>query len=203
MIVKICGITKEMEIDALNKLQPEYIGFVFAESKRKVTIEVALKFHDKINKNIKTVGVFRNNSKDEILNILKYIPLDVVQLHGNENEDFIKYIRDKSGKEVWKAFSINTKEDLNIALNSSVDTILLDGINPGSGETFSWDILKNLIVNKKIILAGGINEDNVSKAIEIVNPWGVDVSTGVENIDVHGNRYKDENKMKNFICKVR
>ncbi|NLK94896.1 MAG: phosphoribosylanthranilate isomerase [Clostridiales bacterium] len=203
MVIKICGITNIDEVNALNFLKPEYVGFVFAESKRKVTIDTAKKLYNSLNKKIKIVGVFRNNSEEEILQVLKNIPLDVIQLHGMEDELFIRKIKRRTTTEIWKAIGIQNELDIEKALKYSVDTLVLDGSNPGSGEAFSWEILKDRVINKKVILAGGLNLDNVLEGIEAVKPYGIDVSSGVESIDLKGNRYKDKNKMEKLINKVR
>ena len=202
MLIKICGITNEQEIDAINELKPDYIGFVFAESKRKVSIELAKKLYKNLNKNIKVVGVFRNNSEKEIIDVLDEIPLDVIQLHGDEGEELIRSLKSKLQCDVWKAVSISEKNDLIRALNYTVDTIVLDGNNPGSGRIFPWEVLEGVVVNKRVFLAGGINEENVLEAIEKVNPIGIDTSSGVEIVDDKGRR-KSKEKMKRLIKKVR
>lgn len=203
MLVKICGITEIEEIEELNKLKPDYVGFVFAESKRKVNKEYAKIMISKLNKDIKSVGVFRNNKFNEILSILKEIRLDVIQLHGDEDEDFIYKLKEKTNCEIWKAFSVRSYKDLLIVNKYPVDTILLDGSEPGSGEVFPWEILKKSSISKNVLLAGGINEDNITEAINKIRPYGIDVSSGVESINRNGQRLKDKIKMEKLIKKVR
>jgi phosphoribosylanthranilate isomerase len=222
--VKICGITNKREIEYLNILKPEYIGFVFTRSKRQVLGEEANELCLKLNKEIKKVGVFRNNSLEEILAVLGKIELDVIQLHGSEDEKFITSLRNSISKsmEIWKAVSIKDGEILKkyIAGNKVdskgdklIDNILIDGENPGSGETFS---LQNIgkyfkendeIDNKEnplnFFLAGGITDENVLERIAEANPIGVDVSSGVEIIDENGRRTKSFEKMKRLIEKTR
>ena len=202
MKVKICGITKAMEISALNKLKPDYIGFVFAESKRKITKEEGESLYKLVHKDIKTVGVFRNNSREFIEDILKNIPLYAIQLHGNEEADFIEYFNKNYSCKVWKGASIQSKEDLEKALNLPVSTLILDGKNPGSGKTFSWEYLKGIKTSKEILLAGGINEKNIREALNIENIQGIDVSSGAESIE-NGIRRKDPLKMEQIISEVR
>lgn len=202
MLVKICGITKLSEIENLNILKPDYIGFVFAESKRKVTKEQAKELINNLDKSIKTVGVFRNNTEEEILDILTVADIDVIQLHGSETIEFVEQLQKKTKKDVWKAASIKSNEDMSKALKYPVETILVDGSNPGSGEIFPWKYLNNIETDKRIFLAGGINEDNVLEGISTVKPDGIDVSSGVEINDEYG-RHKDFNKMKRLIDKVR
>ena len=202
MLIKICGITNLKEIQDINEVKPDYIGFVFAESKRKVSVDEAKELSNALNKGIKIVGVFRNNSEEEILNILSKVPLDVIQLHGDEDNEFINSLREKSKVEIWKAITVSSKNDMEKALKYEVDTLVLDGSTPGSGNVFNWDNLKDININKRIFLAGGINENNVLEAINKVKPDGIDTSSGVEIIDEKGRR-KDKEKMKRLIRKVR
>ncbi len=202
MLVKICGITTLEEIDYINELKPDYTGFVFAESKRKVNIENGKELLKALDKDIKSVGVFRNNTKEYIIEVIENIPLDIIQLHGDEDNDFINYLKDKTNCEVWKAVGIKNKEDLIKAKDFNVETLLLDGSNPGSGELFPWEYLKEIDVNKRFFIAGGINEENVLEAMGNVNPYGVDTSSGVETIE-NGIRKKDKEKIKRLIKKVR
>ena len=203
MLIKICGITKLEEIKSLNMLKPEFIGFVFAESKRKVTGHEARILFDDLDKDIKTIGVFRNNSKEFILDVLKQVPLYAIQLHGDENEEFILDLKDKVNCEIWKAVSVKSKEDMGKALNYPVETLVLDGSNPGSGEIFPWEYIQGTKFTKRIFLAGGINEENVQEAIDKVKPQGIDLSSGVEIITEEGIRIKSKEKMKKLIDKVR
>ncbi|MCR4943831.1 MAG: phosphoribosylanthranilate isomerase [Clostridium sp.] len=202
MEVKICGITHKDEISALNSLKPDYIGFVFAESKRKVSKYEAKALYELVYKDIKVVGVFRNNSREFIEDILKDIPLDVVQLHGEEDIEFIEYFNKNYPSKVWKGESINSKEDLEKALTLPVSTLILDSKNPGSGKVFPWEYLENIKGKQKIFLAGGINTENIHEAIKIDNIHGIDVSSGVECIS-KGIRRKDPVKIKKIIEEVR
>lgn len=202
MLIKICGITKEEEIIDINELKPDYIGFVFTESKRHVDVNKAKKLYKELNKGIRTVGVFRNNDEEFILNVLKEIPLDVVQLHGDEDSDFILSLKDKVTCDIWKAINVTKLEDIKEAYNYPVNNILLDGASPGDGKVFDWNLLKGLSINKRLILAGGINEENIKEGIKNVRPDIVDTSSGVEVIE-NGVRRKSKYKMKNIISKVR
>ena len=203
MLIKICGITRSQEIKALNIIKPDYIGFVFAESKRKVTKEEANNLYKELDKGINVVGVFRNNSIVYIEEVLEYAPLDVIQLHGDEDNNLIDRLVERHSCEVWKAVTIKSSKDMSLARDYHVDTLLLDGSNPGSGKVFPWEFLKGIEINKRIFLAGGINEGNVLEGIDLVNPDGIDVSSGVEVIDDEGNRIKDKSKIERLIRKVR
>lgn len=202
MFIKICGITNLIEIEFINILKPDYIGFVFAESKRKVNKEEAMILSQLIDKDIKIVGVFRNNSLEYIKEVLKEVSLDVVQLHGEEDNIFINEVK-KSGVEVWKAVGVKNREGMIETMNYDADKILVDGINPGCGEIFPWKYLDGININKGLILAGGINENNVIEGINMIEPIGIDVSSGVESRDKSGRTYKDRAKMEKLIGKVR
>lgn len=222
MLIKICGITKKKEILFLRDLKPDYIGFVFAESKRKVTCEEVrelMKFIPK-ESSIKTVAVFRNNSLEYVKKIVDNLDLDVIQFHGDEDKNFINNVKSFTNKEIWKALCIDgydngneTKEiemiEKSLKEFSNVDSFLIDGVKPGSGEILSSNMLKAIgefmkNYNKKFILAGGINEGNVIEALVKAKPVAVDVSSGVERIDdVTGVREKDKEKVEGFIRKVR
>lgn len=218
--VKICGITNEEEIDCLNELQPDYAGFVFAESRRKIDIEKAEKLCSMLSRNIKSVGVFRNQGISEIIEILNKINLDAIQLHGNEDIEFIKNLKNGIDEkiEIWKAVSIYEIENINRLVNQVyeykdstneirkeilIDKYLIDGMNPGSGQEYSLKRLNDLILSRtqefKFFLAGGITPDNVLDKIIEVNPFGIDVSSGVEYVDNHGLKRKSYEKIKTLI----
>ena len=221
--IKICGITNEKEIEYLNVLKPEYIGFVFTNSKRQITGIKAQTLVKKLNKSIKTVGVFKNSAINEILDTLNEINLDVIQLHGIEDEKFILSLKANINDniKVWKAISIKDTENLKKYIANikrmQIDNLIIDGDNPGSGETFSLDEInvvlpyeynlnnenKQIVKNNNFFLAGGITPENVIERIEKVKPIGVDVSSGVEIIDVNGARTKSFDKMKTLIEAVR
>lgn len=225
--IKICGITDETEIEYLNILNPEYIGFVFARSKRQISGEMAFKLSSKLKNNIKKVGVFRDNSINEILNILSKVELDIIQLHGKEDKEFIGNLRKviPSYMKIWKATSGKNIEDIKGYFNDCycefnknneklIDKLLIDGSNPGSGEIFDLDNIveyfnfynkPNGEIGKKndFFLAGGITNENVLERISKIHPIGIDVSSGVEVMCESGTRIKSFEKMKNLIYKVR
>jgi phosphoribosylanthranilate isomerase len=197
--VKICGLTRAVDIEYVNELKPDYIGFVFAKSKRKVSAEAALSLREKLNKDIKVVGVFVNESIEAVTAIAEKVRLDVLQFHGEEDMHYINCFKDY---EVWKAISVNCEENLKELDKFNGVRILLDskveGMLGGTGQAFDWNILNKLDFRNNIILAGGLNIDNIQKARELVDSYGVDVSSGVET---HG--VKDYNKIKKFIEKAR
>lgn len=205
MEIKICGITDLKEIKSVNELKPEYVGFVFTKSKRQVTIDQCKALIVNLDKTIKSVGVFRNNSVNEILEVLNEVKLNAIQLHGNEDIDFINNLKYGIGSniEIWKGISIKSKETIQEYIDYPVTVFVVDGANPGSGEAFKWSELNRDGIKAKVLLAGGINEDNALDAIKIVKPNGVDVSSGVEALCEDGQVKKSYEKMKRLIRKVR
>lgn len=209
--VKICGITNKDEIEYLNILKPSYAGFVFTKSKRHVNIGEANYLIRLLDKSIKTVGVFKDNSIDEILEALMFVPLNIIQLHGKEDIKFIKELKERTNNvEIWKALSINDKKIIDEFFihnsTSLVDMFLIDGDNPGSGETYPIEKLKEILNkydNIEFFLAGGINSENVKDKILEIKPFGVDVSSGVEEITREGKRQKSFEKIDQFIKNVK
>ncbi|SFE71320.1 phosphoribosylanthranilate isomerase [Thermoanaerobacter thermohydrosulfuricus] len=197
--VKICGLRRKEDIEYANELKPDYVGFVFAKSKRQVEVEQALYLIRLLDKEIKTVGVFVNEPVENALKIAQTLNLDVLQFHGDETQDYIDNFKNFT---VWKAIRIKDKEDLEKTKEFKVNSFVFDTLTKneygGTGKTFNWEVLKGFELNVPIILAGGLNENNVEEAIKIVNPYAVDVSSGVET-----EGYKDFKKMKSFIEKVR
>ena len=198
MEIKICGIRRMEDIDIVNKYKPEYIGFIFAPTRRYVSPELAAELKSCLADGIKAVGVFVNEDAQTVLKIAKAVPLDVIQLHGDEDEDYIKSLGD--GYEIWKAVRLNGGEK--IPEIAGVDRVLLDKYDAneygGIGKTFDWSAGVNLGGQTPVMLAGGLNKDNVSRGIEIFSPAGVDISSGVETDGI-----KDEDKIRKFIKTVR
>lgn len=196
--VKICGLKREEDILYVNKLKPDYVGFVFAESTRKVDKLRAKELIKGLDRGIKKVGVFLNESMEQVNEIADYCGLDVLQFHGDEEPKYCNSFQ----YEIWKAFRIKDIHSLNEVKRYNVDGFLLDtfikGQYGGTGKTFHWEMVSNISKSKNIILAGGLTPENVTTAINIIHPMVVDVSGGVE-IEGH----KDFHKMKNFIESVR
>jgi phosphoribosylanthranilate isomerase len=195
--IKICGITNiEDALSALN-LGADAIGFVFAKSKRQIDASLCAGILKELSPFCYTVGVFRNNSADFINSVLDICPLSALQFHGDEDNDFCISFK----RHVIKAVTIDKEEDLNkIAAYPGIKDILLDGKNPGEGELFDHTYIKNLPGSKNIILAGGLNPENVAEVVKNNRRLSaVDVSSGVEAY--YGK--KDYNKVKNFIERAR
>ena len=192
--IKLCGLRRAEDIEAANLLKPDYIGFVFyKKSKRYISYEEAKILKSMLS--IKAVGVFVDENPKVVANLLEKGIIDLAQLHGSEDETYIKALRKLTDKSLIKAFQIKTTEELKKAEASSADMILLDA-GTGDGVSFDWDILKSF--NRPYFLAGGMTPENVSPAIEKLHPYGVDVSSGIET-----DGFKDPEKMREFVYNVR
>ena len=188
MIIKICGIQKEDTLNCCEKNNVNFFGMIFySNSPRNITIENAIILQNKSQKlNINGVGVFVNKNIDEILEVIKTIKLRFVQLHGSEDEAYIKTIK-KMGVKIIKVISINSKHDLRkINDFNSADYFLFDykptkdELPGGNAKSFDWNILKNLKIDKPWFISGGININNIQHIIDNIKPFGIDLSSGVE-----------------------
>ena len=195
--IKICGLKRLEDIEIVNKYKPDYIGFVFADSKRKVSSDLAFKMKKNLVSSIKSVGVFVDEDIDEIIKLYDEGIIDIAQLHGLENEEYIKKLKQKSNYrlEIINAIEMSGEKDLLEYENSLADYLLLDS-GKGSGKTFDWRLIRKDL-KKEFFLAGGLNSENISKAIEEFNPYAVDLSSGVET-----DGYKDELKIKKVMEEV-
>ncbi|MFC2947508.1 phosphoribosylanthranilate isomerase [Virgibacillus sediminis] len=194
MKVKICGIKTVAAAHSAVQAGADFIGFVFAPSKRRITPEDAALIAHSLPSQVKTVGVFVNESTENILQIASQVGLDYIQLHGDEPEQKAAELPYK----VIKAFPFK-EEEINRITGYSCDYYLIDspkGNNRGgNGTTFNWALTEKLPVSrKKTILAGGLTPENIQQAIKMVNPAAVDVSSGVET-----NGEKDPTKIRKFI----
>ena len=195
--LKLCGLVRICDIEAVNRLNPEYIGFVFAKkSRRYVDPAQARELRARLDKGISPVGVFVNESPEAIADLVRSGIIDVVQLHGSEDEDFLRKLRELVSCPIIKAFSVKTPQDVRIACESSADLILLDSGGGGTGTVFDWDLLEP--IRRPWFLAGGLSPENAADAIRRIAPYGVDVSSGIETDGV-----KDIQKMNDFVRAVR
>ena len=197
--IKICGLTRMEDADWANELLPDYVGLMFAESRRRITPETAARIAGDIDHAVKRVGVFVNPTMDEIQDVLDTCPLDILQLHGEESPAFCE----KTGMPVWKAFRMRTPKVLEELDAYNVDAYILDGWHPdshgGTNTTFPWEWAQRYdFKDKKVILAGGLTPQNVTEAIQRISPWAVDVSSGVETAGI-----KNTAKIAAFIERVR
>ena len=194
--IKLCGLKRECDIEVTNKLNPDFIGFVFAEkSKRYVNPIEAAKLKEMLGKDIKAVGVFVNESPEAVAGLLNKGTIDMAQLHGSEDEEYISRLRSLTDKPLIKAIKVQSKADIEAADESSADYVLLDS-GAGTGMTFNWQLIKG--IKRPYFLAGGLNPENVAEAVKTLNPYAVDVSSGIETDGL-----KDEAKMADFVSIVR
>ena len=202
--VKMCGISKVETIPAVVEAKPDYMGLVFAPSKRQVTVEQAKILIEELHKQcinhydtkvVKTVGVFVNETLDNLVRIADTANLDAVQLHGDEDEAFIQSLKERTNVEIWKAVQIRSAADVEKWIDSSADILLFDAYHKdergGTGEVFDWSSLDAF--ERPFMLAGGIDSTNVARAIRTVRSYGIDISSGIET-----NGVKDDEKITAF-----
>ncbi|MBR3025672.1 MAG: phosphoribosylanthranilate isomerase [Oscillospiraceae bacterium] len=193
--IKMCGLSRPEDIAFANEVKPDFIGFVFAEkSSRYITPEKAAELAAKLDKSIVPVGVFVDSDFEEIMHTVNLGAVRIAQLHGNEPEELVKRLQE-NGVPVIRAFQIKSEADVKKAETSCADHILLDS-GKGSGLTFDWSVLKN--AKRPYFLAGGLDPQNVSRAVTDLHPYAVDTSSGLETGGV-----KDRTKMIAFAAAVR
>ena len=197
--IKICGLTRPEDIDSVNEALPDYVGFVFAESRRRVTVPLAEALKRRLNPKIKAVGVFVNADPAEIARVAGGGSIDLIQLHGDEDAAYIGSIKRLTGLPVIKAVRIQYREQIRAAQALPCDLLLLDtyqkGAYGGTGQTFDYGLIPPL--HKPFFLAGGLSADNINDAL-CIGPYGVDVSGGVETDGV-----KDAGKIRELIRRIR
>jgi phosphoribosylanthranilate isomerase len=191
--LKICGLKREEDILMVNEIKPEYIGFVFAKSKRQVNLEKALFLKSKLDKMIKSVGVFVNEPIENVVKTVKSKAIDIVQLHGDEDSSYILKLKREVNIPIIKAIKVN-KDFRNIVEFNDAEYLLIDS-GGGSGKTFDWSL--DLKFNKPLFIAGGISLANIEEAYKRFKPYAFDLSSSVET-----NGYKDLKKMKEISFKL-
>ena len=189
--VKICGLSTKGAVETAVLAGADYIGFVFAPSKRQVTLEQAIELAEIIPTNVKKVGVFVSPSREELLEAIEKIGLDLVHIHGQVADDLFENLPCAS----IQAVQVDERGHVP---NSQADYLLFDAPVAGSGQTFDWGQLDTTELSQPFLIAGGLNEDNVAKAIQHFTPYAVDVSSGVES-----NGQKDHEKIRRFIERVK
>lgn len=197
MKIKLCGLTRPCDIEAVNELQPDYIGFVFAKkSRRYVSPEKAEELKAMLAPGIQAVGVFVNEEPEQIVSLLEAGTIDVAQLHGQEGEREIRRLRELTDHPLIQAFRIDTEQDVERANASTADYVLLDSGAGGTGTVFDWDLLQS--IRRPYFLAGGLDTENLGTVKAKLNPYGIDVSSGIET-----DGYKDKEKMTAFVAAAR
>ena len=194
--VKLCGMMSPDDIAVVNKLKPDYVGFIcWPKSRRYLSPEHAKELRSQLSPDIPAVGVFVNEDPSVILSLVAAGTIQVVQLHGQERDEDIAWLRERTDAPIWKAFKVRGPEDLAAAEKSSADLVLLDN-GYGTGDTFDWTLLTD--VHRPYLLAGGLTPENASDALERFHPYGLDVSSGIETDGA-----KDPQKMTDFLRRVR
>lgn len=195
--VKICGLTRLNDIRAVNEYKPDYAGFILSMPfRRYIDINGLTSLKRQLDNRIRSVGVFVNEPVEYIGEFLERHLIDIVQLHGDEDNDFILELkREYPSFPLVRSFEVKDETDIHMANMSLADIVLLDS-GKGSGKTFAWELLKNM--KRPYILAGGLNPDNIKEALSMCDPWCVDTSSGVET-----DGKKDPEKIRDFILKAR
>ena len=189
--VKICGLSTKEAVKTAVSAGADYIGFVFAPSKRQVTVEQAIELAKFIPSHIQKVGVFVSPSRADLLEAIEKVGLDLVQVHGRVADDLFENLPCASIQ------AVQVDGDGHVP-NSQADYLLFDAPVAGSGQTFDWGQLDTTELSQPFFIAGGLNEDNVEEAIQHFTPYAVDVSSGVET-----NGQKDHEKIRRFIERVK
>ena len=203
MRIKMCGLRRPDEIIYANECLPDYIGFVFAESRRKVSGGEAKKL-EQLDPLVKKVGVFVNEPLRSLISISEEAGLDIIQLHGDEDDEYIREVRHKTGKEIWKAVRVRTAKDIQAAQELPADKLLLDSFSEesygGTGKVMDFAVLDQAEIRKPYFIAGGLTVDNLPVILRNTEPYGIDISSGIETGGV-----KDREKMRKVIqlCKRR
>ena len=196
MKIKICGLTRPEDIACVNRLQPDYIGFVFwPRSRRFVDRQRAAQLKTQLSSAIQAVGVFVDTPMEEVAGLLAEGIIDIAQLHGEESEENIRYLQAATGKPVIKAVKVHGRQDVEAWLDSEAEYLLFDS-GMGSGQTFDRSLLEG--VKRPYFLAGGLGPDNLGQVLNHGGPYGVDLSSSVET-----DGRKDPEKIRRVIELVR
>lgn len=204
MKIKICGIKRSEDVGFANLFMPDYIGFILSKGyKRTVKIDDVKFLAAKVDLKIKKVGVFVDMPAKNVASVADYTGIDIIQLHGeNEDNDYINELRKYTDKEIWNVFKVKNEEEVLKAEKSIADMILLDTysekIAGGTGKKVDTDIILKSGLSRDFVLAGGIDNDNISDILSEIKPFCIDVSSGTETDGV-----KDPQKMADIIKKIR
>lgn len=199
MKIKLCGMFRDCDIDYANEAKPDYIGFIlgFPKSHRNIDAETARRLRSRLDTGIKAVGVFVNSPETTCAEYADCGIIDVIQLHGDEDADFIRRLRELTSAPIIKAAKIRTPEDIGRVQALSADYVLLDN-GTGTGEMFDHSLLDGAEIRQPFFLAGGLTPENLRQAAESVRPYCVDLSSGVET-----DRLKDREKMLEAVRVIR
>lgn len=203
MKLKFCGIRRKEDVVFCNVLRPDYMGMILSQGyRRSVEPKTAAALVCEKHPAISAVGVFVNETTEMILEILRTVSLDVIQLHGEEDAKQIAQVRAKTGLPVWKAVRVQSEKEIRAAEQLGADYLVLEGYIPGqvggTGKTADWDLIANAKPQIPFLLAGGLNPENLRNALKKVHPTGIDMASGIETDGV-----KDFDKMKEIVKIVR
>ena len=178
--IKICGLIRPEDITYINEAKPDYCGFIIdvPKSRRNVSISKVRELVQNLESQICPVGVFVNKDCGEVAQLLNEGTIQIAQLHGQEDEAYIRRVQKNTGHQVIKAFSVKTAQDIEKALKSPADYILLDQGGGGTGQTFDWSLIPE--IDRPFFLAGGLGADNLETAVRTIHPYVVDLSSSVE-----------------------
>ena len=205
--IKFCGIRRLEDVTYMNEFMPDYVGFVFAPSRRQVSPAVAMALGQELHSDIKRVGVFVNEPIDKLIQTAQTAQLDVLQLHGDEDCSYMDKLHETLKQEtlsyeIWKAVRVKDEETIRMANQFQADKLLLDSFTTltygGSGKVANWEIIQTAKIEKPFFLAGGLTSQNIVEGIKTVQPYGVDLSGGIET-----DGCKDRNKIARIIELVR
>ncbi|MCL2116088.1 MAG: phosphoribosylanthranilate isomerase [Methanobrevibacter sp.] len=193
--IKICGLRRKEDIAIVNRYKPDFIGFVFAESKRRIDFNQAIELKKNLNDDILVVGVFVDAKIQDIHYLIENKVIDILQLHGSEDEGYIANLKEfDENIKIIKAILVKNKDDIKRWENSLADYILLDS-GKGSGKTFNWELIGD--IKKPFFIAGGINSENIDEVVKF-NPFGIDLSSGAEE-----NGFKSSKKIAKIMEQMR
>lgn len=196
--LKFCGMRRPQDIEYANECRPDYVGFILSQGfKRTVSMTDFLSLENRLDKDIKRVGVFVNERHKNILEAAEH--LDVIQLHGDEDFSTLFYYSEKTKCEIWKAVRAKSPEDIERYKWHSIDKLLIDSFSEnaygGTGKRINTDIVKSAKIEKPFFIAGGITAENIAEIVRDIKPYGVDVSSGIET-----DGFKDLQKMKKIMA---
>jgi phosphoribosylanthranilate isomerase len=176
--IKLCGLMSLVDIDYANEFEPEYVGFVFAQSRRRISSVLATRMRSALKGEIVSIGVFVNENQETIASLVQSGVISMVQLHGDEDEPYIRSLKKRVAVPIIKAVSIIDQDSFVPYLASSADYLLLDAGKGGTGTTFDWGIAQRC--PRPFFLAGGLHAGNLQEAIATAHPFAVDLSSGLE-----------------------
>lgn len=199
MKIKFCGIRRVEDVMLMNIYMPDYAGFVFSQSRRQINLSDAITLSGMLNRKIKKVGVFVNEKIEHIAQISHISRLDVIQLHGDEDEEYIRTLKKLLiDKEIWKAVRVSSPCDVEKSSKLPVDMLLLDSFSEnqygGTGKLADLSSIKKADLKRDFFIAGGLSSQNINSIIDEIKPVGVDISSGIET-----DGCKDENKIKDIM----